>query len=94
VPTFKKDQDELAQRQKERSDAFQKFDALDNAAKVEEVQKILINSIYECITKEKAKLPDLVKAQTILNKSLLLRHKVRDPNTKQFILTPPEPTKL
>ena len=56
--------------------------------KIDCVQDLLLNSIYESITDNKIKLPDLVKAQTIFNRSILLRTKERDKETNKFIGTP------
>lgn len=63
------------------------FESMPIMDKIDLVQDTLLNSIYECITCNKAKLPDLVKAQTIFNRSIQLRTKERDKNTNKFVST-------
>ena len=64
------------------------FNQLHIIDKIDQVQDLLLNSIFECIIEGRAKLPDLVKAQTIFNRSILLKQKQRDPLTNKFISTP------
>ena len=64
------------------------FEKLEIDEKITIVKNELLNSIYGVIIEGRSKLPDLIKAQSIINKEDALKKKPKDPKTQRFTSTP------